>query len=170
MLLCKNRMAWCEKVWPCLRENLQRCWYAIVQRRDIHIPHACLVYHYHSFCPTNNSSLMRIRLAMQDLHVWRSRVAWSTCVTRHALARTATYPSTPMSPSYSERKTLHRLIRYVSGVAATSFFTEIRVIGGENVPSDGPIIVYVLYVPMTYLCFNCHETAQQPTTTWSLIQ
>ena len=71
---------------------------------------------------------------------------------------------TSSARSHSDRKTLHRLIRYVSGVAATSFFTEIRVIGGENVPRDGPIIVYVLCVPMTSVCFNCHEIAQQPTT------
>ena len=67
-------------------------------------------------------------------------------------------------PSHSDGKFLHRLIRYVSGVAAASFFTEIRVIGGENVPHDGPIIVYVLYVPMTYISFNCHETEQRHTT------
>ncbi|KAF9029590.1 glycerol-3-phosphate-acyltransferase [Rhodocollybia butyracea] len=36
---------------------------------------------------------------------------------------------------------LHRLIRYVTGLAAVSFFSEIRVIGGENVPQTGPIIV-----------------------------
>ncbi|KAJ6594540.1 hypothetical protein B0H19DRAFT_1095921 [Mycena capillaripes] len=38
-------------------------------------------------------------------------------------------------------KILHRGIRYMSGAAAASFFTEVRVIGGENVPQDGPIIV-----------------------------
>ncbi|KAF7357901.1 PlsC domain-containing protein [Mycena venus] len=38
-------------------------------------------------------------------------------------------------------KILHRALRYMSGVAAASFFTEVRVIGGENVPKDGPIIV-----------------------------
>ncbi|KAJ6538790.1 hypothetical protein DFH09DRAFT_991549 [Mycena vulgaris] len=38
-------------------------------------------------------------------------------------------------------KVLHRALRYMSGVAAASFFTEVRVIGGENVPKDGPIIV-----------------------------
>ncbi|KAF9020653.1 glycerol-3-phosphate-acyltransferase [Hymenopellis radicata] len=36
---------------------------------------------------------------------------------------------------------LHRIIRCVAGLAAASFFTEVRVIGGENVPKDGPIIV-----------------------------
>ncbi|PFH44974.1 hypothetical protein AMATHDRAFT_164245 [Amanita thiersii Skay4041] len=40
-----------------------------------------------------------------------------------------------------DRKVLHRLIRYVSGLAAASFFTEIRVIGGENVPQVGSILV-----------------------------
>ncbi|KAJ3886996.1 glycerol-3-phosphate-acyltransferase [Lentinula edodes] len=36
---------------------------------------------------------------------------------------------------------LHRLIRYVTGLAAVSFFSEIRVVGGENVPPTGPIII-----------------------------
>ncbi|KAK0505265.1 hypothetical protein EDD18DRAFT_1061095 [Armillaria luteobubalina] len=43
--------------------------------------------------------------------------------------------------SSSEYFLLHKVIRYVVGVAAGSFFTEIRVIGEENVPKDGPIIV-----------------------------
>ncbi|KAF8893430.1 hypothetical protein BD779DRAFT_1609793 [Infundibulicybe gibba] len=43
--------------------------------------------------------------------------------------------------SSSDPKFLHRLIRGISGLAASSFFTEIRVVGGENVPQDGPIIV-----------------------------
>ncbi|KAK0213273.1 hypothetical protein DFS33DRAFT_1377746 [Desarmillaria ectypa] len=43
--------------------------------------------------------------------------------------------------SSSEYFLLHKAIRYVVGVAAASFFTEIRVIGEENVPKDGPIIV-----------------------------
>ncbi|KAF8625412.1 hypothetical protein AX15_005376 [Amanita polypyramis BW_CC] len=47
----------------------------------------------------------------------------------------------PPACSHSDRKVLHRLIRYVSGMAAASFFTEIRVIGGENVPRNGPIII-----------------------------
>ncbi|KAJ6507374.1 hypothetical protein C8R47DRAFT_1037202 [Mycena vitilis] len=38
-------------------------------------------------------------------------------------------------------KVLHRGIRYMSGAAAASFFTEVRVIGGDNVPRNGPIIV-----------------------------
>ena len=38
---------------------------------------------------------------------------------------------------------LHRFIRLISTWALSSFFTEVRVIGGENVPKDGPIIVYV---------------------------
>ncbi|KAK2463296.1 hypothetical protein APHAL10511_004951 [Amanita phalloides] len=45
------------------------------------------------------------------------------------------------TPHHSNGKVLHRVIRYISSVAATSFFTEIRVIGGENVPREGPIIV-----------------------------
>ncbi|KAF8161060.1 hypothetical protein B0H34DRAFT_699266 [Crassisporium funariophilum] len=43
--------------------------------------------------------------------------------------------------SSSDTKPLHRLIRFISGLAVDSFFTEVRVIGGENVPRDGPIIV-----------------------------
>ncbi|KAF8127762.1 glycerol-3-phosphate-acyltransferase [Mycena galopus ATCC 62051] len=38
-------------------------------------------------------------------------------------------------------KILHRALRYMSSTAAASFFTEVRVIGGEGVPKDGPIIV-----------------------------
>ncbi|RDB16781.1 Glycerol-3-phosphate O-acyltransferase 2 [Hypsizygus marmoreus] len=41
----------------------------------------------------------------------------------------------------SDPKVLHRLLRQISDWALSSFFTEIRVIGGENVPKDGPIIV-----------------------------
>ncbi|KAJ7090944.1 hypothetical protein B0H15DRAFT_930373 [Mycena belliarum] len=46
-----------------------------------------------------------------------------------------------MSAPSGDLKLLHRALRYMSGVAAASFFTEVRVIGGENVPRDGPIIV-----------------------------
>lgn len=38
---------------------------------------------------------------------------------------------------------LHRIIRRFASWAVYSFFTEVRVIGGENVPANGPIIVYV---------------------------
>jgi hypothetical protein len=38
---------------------------------------------------------------------------------------------------------LHRIIRRIASWAVYSFFTEVRVIGGENVPMNGPIIVYV---------------------------
>lgn len=38
---------------------------------------------------------------------------------------------------------LHRVIRRIASWAVYSFFTEVRVIGGENVPLNGPIIVYV---------------------------
>jgi hypothetical protein len=37
----------------------------------------------------------------------------------------------------------HRIIRRIASWAVYSFFTEVRVIGGENVPLNGPIIVYV---------------------------
>ncbi|KAH9988453.1 hypothetical protein BJV74DRAFT_885341 [Russula compacta] len=36
---------------------------------------------------------------------------------------------------------LHRIIRRIASWAVYSFFTEVRVIGGENVPVNGPIIV-----------------------------
>ncbi|KAI0246459.1 hypothetical protein BJV78DRAFT_1135151 [Lactifluus subvellereus] len=36
---------------------------------------------------------------------------------------------------------LHRIIRRIASWAVYSFFTEVRVIGGENVPANGPIIV-----------------------------
>ena len=38
---------------------------------------------------------------------------------------------------------LHRILRRIASWAVYSFFTEVRVIGGENVPVNGPIIVYV---------------------------
>ncbi|KAG6810973.1 hypothetical protein H0H92_009556 [Tricholoma furcatifolium] len=43
--------------------------------------------------------------------------------------------------SSSNPQVLHRVIRQISDWALSSFFTEIRVIGEENVPRDGPIIV-----------------------------
>ncbi|KAJ7467072.1 hypothetical protein FB451DRAFT_1560983 [Mycena latifolia] len=43
--------------------------------------------------------------------------------------------------SSGDLQLVHRALRYMSGLAAASFFTEVRVIGGENVPKDGPIIV-----------------------------
>ncbi|KAF9241788.1 hypothetical protein BU15DRAFT_73132 [Melanogaster broomeanus] len=36
---------------------------------------------------------------------------------------------------------LHRVIRQLAGWAVWSFFTEVHVVGGENVPEEGPIIV-----------------------------
>ena len=36
---------------------------------------------------------------------------------------------------------LHKFIRRIAGWAVVSFFTEIHVIGDENVPKHGPIIV-----------------------------
>ncbi|OSC96560.1 glycerol-3-phosphate-acyltransferase [Trametes coccinea BRFM310] len=41
----------------------------------------------------------------------------------------------------SDAYILHRVLRGIAGWAVISFFTEIHVIGGENVPRDGPIIV-----------------------------
>ena len=43
----------------------------------------------------------------------------------------------------AEAKVLHRGIRRLAGWAVWSFFSEIQVIGGDNVPEDGPLIVCV---------------------------
>ncbi|PPQ85479.1 hypothetical protein CVT24_008533, partial [Panaeolus cyanescens] len=45
-----------------------------------------------------------------------------------------------MSPT-DDFKALHRLIRFIATMAVHSFFYEVRIIGEENVPKDGPIIV-----------------------------
>lgn len=42
-----------------------------------------------------------------------------------------------------ELKVLHRVIRKLANWAVLSFFTEMHVIGSENVPMDGPVIMYV---------------------------
>lgn len=39
---------------------------------------------------------------------------------------------------------VHKVVRRIASWAVYSFFTEVRVIGGENVPANGPIVVYVL--------------------------
>ncbi|KAF9478620.1 glycerol-3-phosphate-acyltransferase [Pholiota conissans] len=44
-------------------------------------------------------------------------------------------------PENNDFKALHRLIRFISDLAVHSFFHEVRIIGGENVPKNGPIIV-----------------------------
>lgn len=36
---------------------------------------------------------------------------------------------------------LHRALRRIAAWAVVAFFTEIHIIGSENVPKDGPIIV-----------------------------
>jgi 1-acyl-sn-glycerol-3-phosphate acyltransferase len=41
----------------------------------------------------------------------------------------------------SDAYLLHRIFRRLATWAVWSFFTEVHVIGGENVPEDGPIIV-----------------------------
>ena len=41
----------------------------------------------------------------------------------------------------SDSKILHRIIRRVAGAAVWSFFSEVHIIGAENVPKDGPMIV-----------------------------
>ena len=51
---------------------------------------------------------------------------------------------TPM-PDRNDFKALHRVIRFISDLAVGSFFHELRVIGGENVPKTGPIIVCVVF-------------------------
>ncbi|KAI0313937.1 glycerol-3-phosphate-acyltransferase [Amylostereum chailletii] len=39
-----------------------------------------------------------------------------------------------------DSKILHRILRGIAGWAVYAFFTEVRVIGGENVPRNGPLI------------------------------
>ncbi|KAF9257943.1 glycerol-3-phosphate-acyltransferase [Marasmius fiardii PR-910] len=46
-----------------------------------------------------------------------------------------------MSSNSNDFFLLHRVIRFISSKAASSFFTEVRVIGGENVPATGPLVV-----------------------------
>jgi glycerol-3-phosphate O-acyltransferase/dihydroxyacetone phosphate acyltransferase len=41
----------------------------------------------------------------------------------------------------AEAKVLHRVIRKLAHWAVLSFFTDVHIVGGENVPKDGPIIV-----------------------------
>lgn len=41
----------------------------------------------------------------------------------------------------SDPQTLHKVLRQLAGWAVWSFFTEVHVVGGENVPTEGPIIV-----------------------------
>ena len=56
------------------------------------------------------------------------------------------YSSSLTAAKYSAMDTdyiLHRILRGIASWAVSSFFTEVRVIGGENVPMNGPIIVYV---------------------------
>ena len=48
-------------------------------------------------------------------------------------------------PDRNDFKALHRVIRFISDLAVGSFFHELRVIGGENVPKTGPIIVCVVF-------------------------
>lgn len=45
---------------------------------------------------------------------------------------------------------LHRFLVRIASWAVHSFFTEVRVIGGENVPANGPIIVYVSLSRVAY--------------------
>lgn len=48
-----------------------------------------------------------------------------------------------MSANNSNSMILHRVIRRLAGWAIWSFFSEIHIIGEENVPYDGPLIVCV---------------------------
>ncbi|KAF5337640.1 hypothetical protein D9758_013034 [Tetrapyrgos nigripes] len=36
---------------------------------------------------------------------------------------------------------LHRVIRFLSGLASSTFFTDVRVVGGQDIPNTGPMIV-----------------------------
>ena len=57
---------------------------------------------------------------------------------------------------------LHRILRRIASWAVYSFFTEVRVIGGENVPMNGPIIVYV---SLSTVCFDLTLMARFRTAT-----
>lgn len=46
----------------------------------------------------------------------------------------------PPAHAMSDSKVIHRVIRRIAGLAVVSFFSEVRVIGGERVPREGPII------------------------------
>jgi 1-acyl-sn-glycerol-3-phosphate acyltransferase len=50
---------------------------------------------------------------------------------------------------------LHRILVRIASWAVYSFFTEVRVIGGENVPANGPIIVYVSLPTKSELVRDC---------------
>jgi hypothetical protein len=62
---------------------------------------------------------------------------------------TITQPSlsSPMDADYL----LHKILRRFASWAVYSFFTEVRVIGGENVPANGPIIVYVVFIVSSHV-------------------
>jgi glycerol-3-phosphate O-acyltransferase/dihydroxyacetone phosphate acyltransferase len=49
-----------------------------------------------------------------------------------------TNPHTTTKP---ELKLLHRVIRQLAAWGTVSFFHRVHIIGGENVPQDGPLIV-----------------------------
>ena len=74
-----------------------------------------------------------------------SEVPWSMSVgtlhSCHTQGHHSTFLSLPMDTDYI----LHKSIRRFASWAVYSFFTEVRVIGGENVPANGPIIVYVFH-------------------------
>ncbi|KAF7322149.1 PlsC domain-containing protein [Mycena kentingensis (nom. inval.)] len=78
-----------------------------------------------------------------------------------------------MSSSSGDLQLLHRAIRYITGVAAASFFTKVHIIGGENVPRDGPIIVTATHHNMmldpVMLCEYPSPTRSggTPVETWS---
>ena len=58
---------------------------------------------------------------------------------------------------------LHKIIRRIASWAVYSFFTEVRVIGGEKVPMNGPIIVYVsLSISLAHVVPGCLNTSLMP--------
>lgn len=59
--------------------------------------------------------------------------------------------NTDTAPIMDDQKNLyllHRILVQIAKFAVTSFFTEVRVIGGENVPLKGPTILCVLHLAM----------------------
>jgi 1-acyl-sn-glycerol-3-phosphate acyltransferase len=51
-----------------------------------------------------------------------------------------------------EVKVLHRVIRQLAHWAVVSFFHRVHIIGAENVPQDGPLIVCVPWSPELLAC------------------
>ena len=59
-------------------------------------------------------------------------------------------------------KALHRVLRKLAGWAVWSFFSEVHIIGAANVPSDGPMIVFVVFFHLWLVSqkiLQCRDTS-----------